>query len=336
MFLTELIKLYRELPDITENNISCIDNFFGELRTDELFSKDDLMYEISQKLMINEILDFLIKHKIIAPYLQICDMCKYEQSYENTECESCNSLLQNSKNVSYYKLISEIKVPYSLSEFNENKKRLIDISSFKILMKKIEQKKRNNTKATIVLIDIANSVELSKNDKYLSTLVNSKSIKYTKEIMNKYFNQSKGILFKNDGDSSFIYFNEKQDAHDFLLDFKYSLSDNDYTQKIEEYNLNNKRPIYYKIFVAESEVLEFIQKDITSLDFSNLEAIAFISRIEKLSKPEIIKDVGDEKLLYPFFIAYRDNFYSNKKIHLDNVPNYGNIEIYYSLNNELA
>ena len=337
MFSIELVDILSKIPNMTSKNFSAIDNFLGEVGQNNIFKKNDLLRNITQKNLIDKIIEFLLAKKIITPYNQICINCGKEQVYHSHDCSFCGQKLEIPESVYYFKIVGNIEMTESYKTLLSQNRDKLAISAFKLILKKIEKKKNIGEKAFIIFIDIANSTLLSDikmGNPYLSNLIKKSLINFLKDIVNPFFLRNQAIYIKADGDSSSLYFDNKQTVIQFITEFIKLLPYQDFQEKVNKHNEDSEIKIYYKIFISSSEILGYQQTGILNLDFSDMEAFVFINRIEKLTKEELLKKYSENDLI-PFFIVSRDILFSSKRLELSNVKNYGDISVYSTMYNDI-
>ena len=342
MFCKELVRIFKKIDNLTEINFDKLDNFLGKIGENNLFTYDNLRVELTQKNLLDKIVEFLIEEKIIEPYQIKCNQCGNDNKVVDIDdnCLYCESdLLKENKNYTY-KIIANLTEINKYKDLEKNKINELNFNSFNIIKKKIDRIINKKELGTILFFDIANSSNLKDFDISLHSDICKLFNNFIKELIKPYFFATNGLYLKSEGDSIFLFFEDIDYAKDFMKDFKNQLFNSEYYQIVNKFNkevINNQKlkNIYIKIYCASSTIQSYTQEGILKIDFPSMESFIFIKRIEKESKNELIKLLSEENKLIPFFIISRDDIFNKKnKLNLGNyIQNYenSNLEVYYYL-----
>ncbi|QEN06831.1 hypothetical protein EXM22_02045 [Oceanispirochaeta crateris] len=334
MYSIELINILKAIPELSHQNFSKIDNLLGSVGTGGIFRKSELLRVVSQKSLISKIEAFLIQNTIIQPYKKNCPTCGNEYAKEVDKCDYCDTDLTNPTNISYFKIVAEIQLSNDEKKVISQKKMNLDISAFKLLIRKIERIKRTQRNGYLVLFDLANSTEIRKENMYFHSLLCKQFNSFIKEFVRPYFLKSNAIVVKSEGDSAFVFFTNQDDLESFIMDYHENIKFQDFYNKMIEFNEDNKVKSYIKTYISASDVSEYHQTDMLSLDFESMEAFTFINRIEKIGKSKLVESYGENDLI-PYFILSRTEIFPSKEFMLSNVQNYGNVNVYLSLSKDI-
>lgn len=296
-----------DLKDIGLNSYS-IGNLlykFQSLGNKALITYDDIYKSIGQKLLVDEVVTFLLEKEII------------ELNSENEE--------------NIFKIIVE----FPKTSLEKESKEYIDKKLFsaqkELLVKKIQSFSRKEQEAYILFLDLANSTDnYNGNSIKRNKILNKSFPNILQSSIEPFFNALKGYMIHRKGDEAHFLFFNKEDLDKFLKLFINKYKDEIFDE-IEEYNktrnIENKftDKMYLKVFIAHSVVSE---PDIDGgmPNFSSMDAFTIIARIEKPFKKEL-KDKVSEIDMY--FIVSKDNFEDSEKVLLDTQD--GEIEVYYKI-----
>lgn len=330
MYLDILIDIKDDIPEITSKNISHIDNYLGSVGTNNIFTKKDFLSVVTQKSLSEKILNWLTEHQIIIPKYAKCPNCGENITFDSIECNVCSFKILNSLEIVEYEIISNLN--YSDLEkkaLNEKNQQLANIS-YKLLCSRLQQKKRKQENGYIIFIDLADSTELGKRNQYeKETLIKQIRLFY-QDILKSFFYRYSGIYIKADGDSSWIYLDNKETVSEFFRIVEKQIYKQNFFSLIKELNSQYNLNIFLKIYVSNSPVTEFTKTDNHSIDFDAMDAFTYISRIEKESKKKILSDYPT-KNNFPYFIVSTSNDFGITKIHLENITNFPEgFDVWYS------
>lgn len=335
MYLETLFDIKDDIPDITSKNISHIDNFLGSIGKSNLFYKKDFLITITQKSISEQILYWLCEKNIIDEKTVICPNCKQETNAKNEDCSICSNHLSKDLEICSYEICADLNYSDLEKEAIKNKNDSLNDISYKLLCTRLNQKIRNHDKAYIIFIDLAASTELGKKNKYeQSSLIHNIHV-YFKTLMKSFYRKYSGIYIKSDGDSCWIYLDNIQCVKEFFTTMINTIYQQDFVSVMKDLNISLDLNLFLKIYLSNSVIGEFIKTDKHSIDFAALDAMTYISRIEKAAKKKILSDYS-EKNNFPFFVVSTDNDYGKNCIHLDGITNFENgFDVWYSDVNEL-
>lgn len=334
MYLEELFDLAKVIPSINAKNAMILDNFLGDIGTGNIFEKDSLSYRLTQKSLVNPIINWLQEINAIIPYKQVCPICKREYDFPKTKCDICNSNLYLPDTITTYKIKKELVESEKAKNANTQTINPLDIAAFNLLKKSLDKKIREKENGYILFIDVANSTELAKENKSFQVSINNGLSKYLKESIKNYFRKSKAIYIKGAGDSSYLYFDNIKILAEYLKQVLTNLESQDFSEKARTINSEGRVCVFYKIYIADSEILEYKTTDILSIDFEAMDAFTFIGRVEKKAEQEI-KNLKGEENLYPCFIVMKENYFENgTKIRLTEINNYREVDVWFLSSNE--
>lgn len=344
MYLSKLFNLARQFTDLTEKNLDSIDNFLGETGPNNIFTKRQFLGILTQKNYINEILEWLVKEKIIQPYKIECNNCNKEVKISNENCPDCSNKINiTSDYILEYKIIGDLKLPYAVIEENKNKSIKLDKSCFSLLLKILQKKYEKKENSFIIFTDIKASSDIKKYNSSIHEKICRGAVQFFKDITLPFFRQYKGIYIKSEGDGSYVILDSIESVTKFIKDISDKISSTEVYSLMNDLNAQNIEIIddngikkqlitFIKLYIADSETGRYTQKDILSIDFDAMEAFTFINRIEKKTKEKILEIQSSEKLKenFPICIFARDNWFEGNIQQLENVDDYGNTNIFYS------
>lgn len=344
MYLSKLFNLARKYPDLTENNLTSIDNFLGRTGKNNLFTQSQFKSVLTQKTYLEEILTWLGENQIIKPYTIECSHCHKSVHVDNKNCPYCQNVLSKEPScVNEYMITGDISE--SLAEIEEKKNKPIKLykSCFELLLKKLDKKYEKKENSFIIFTDIKASTPLKKINPIYHDKICRGAVSFFKGLSLPYLTQSKGTYIKSEGDASYIILDSIEVVNKFLQDLLEKIYSTEFYQLMEK--INSEKRIYkddegndivlftfLKIYIADSETGKYSQKDVLSIDFDAMEAFTFIKRIEKKAKSQILEKQNDNQLSenFPICIFSRLNWFDGQNIPLENVDDYGTIPIYYS------
>lgn len=334
MFLEELFDIAKAIPSINAKNAMILDNFLGDIGTGNIFEKDSLSYRLTQKSLVNPIISWLQEINAIIPYKQVCPVCKQEYDFPKNRCDICDSDLYIPGTITTYKIKKELVDSEKAKNANMQTINPLDMAAFNLLKKSLDRKIREKENGYILFIDVANSTELANENKSFQVSINKGLSKYLKDSIKDYFRKSKAIYIKGAGDSSYMYFDNIEMLAKYLKQVLANLETQDFSKKACIINNEGKVCVFYKIYIADSEILEYKTTDVLSIDFEAMDAFTFIGRIEKEAEQQI-KNIKGEDNLYPCFIVMKENYFENgTKIQLTKIKNYGEVDVWFLLANE--
>lgn len=334
MYLEELFDITIAIPSINAKNATILDNFLGDIGTGNIFEKASLTYRLTQKSLVNPIINWLQEAKVIVPYKQTCPVCKQEYNFPKNKCDICDSDLLLLDTVTTYKITKPLIESEKVKNANTLTINPLDMAAFNLLKKSLDKKIREKKNGYILFIDVANSTKLAKENKNFQVSINKGLSKYLKESVKNYFRRSKAIYIKGAGDSSYLYFDNINILAEYLKQVLINLESQDFSEKTRIMNDEGKLCVFYKIYIADSDILEYKTTDVLSIDFEAMEAFTFIGRIEKGAEQKV-KDIKGEENLYPCFIVMKENYFRNgTKIQLTNIKNYGEVDVWFLTSNE--
>lgn len=334
MYLEELLDIKTAIPSINSKNVMILDNFLGDIGTGNIFEKDSLSYKLTQKSLVDSIVNWLQEINAIIPYKQVCPTCKQEYDFPKNKCDICDSNLCLPNTITTYKIKKELVESEKVKNANMQTINPLDMAAFNLLKKSLDRKIREKKNGYILFIDVANSTELAKENKSFQVSINNGLSKYLKESIKNYFRKSKAIYIKGAGDSSYLYFDNIKILAEYLKQVLTNLESQDFSEKARTINSEGRVCVFYKIYIADSEILEYKTTDILSIDFEAMDAFTFIGRIEKKAEQEI-KDMKGKESLYPCFIVMKEDYFENgTKIHLTEINNYREVDVWFLSSNE--
>ena len=126
-----------------------------------------------------------------------------------------------------------------------------------------------------------------------------------------------------------MYFDNIKILAEYLKPVLIKLEDQDFSKKACIINSEGKVRVFYKMYIADSEILEYKTTDVLSIDFEAMDAFTFIGRVEKKAEQKIKNTKGEENL-YPCFIVMKEDYFENgTKIQLTEIKNYGEVVVWF-------
>ena len=347
MYLGKLFNLARDIPDLTERNLTNIDNFLGAIGTHNVFTKNQFISELTQKRHADSVLDWLTKNEILKVRTVRCPSCRKSISASDKICFFCGTQIVSAE-TDDYEIIAELTFSSEEKEVKENKRFKLDKSCFDIMLKRLDQKIRRKEDSYIIFSDIASSTAL----KEINFVAREKICRGVPEFLRKitlpFFRSHNGIYIKSEGDASYILLDSLPDVCRFMRNVVENIASENFYSDIMSVNEEIKNKIektanqeekgelekdfvFIKFYVAKSTTGQYTQTDILSIDFDNtLESIVFIKRIEKAVKCQILRKETDLTVNVPLCIFSRDNDFNGSKKNLENVSDYKDVIVWYS------
>lgn len=341
MYLSNLVKLARKLNEATESTINGVDNFFGEIGEGGLFRDIDLAACITQKKLIQKIIDFLIEDKVIIPFTQKCNHCGREQKYPIENCEKCGQPLDKEDSVLYYKVIGEVHISeIERKQRLEARQRLL-LSSFRLLQTKLKKKKSKEGDISIILLDLANSTKVGLNPKasIICNTLKKEFYQFVRDVSLGFLKRTEGHWLKADGDSAHVFLLNVEIAKQFVIDFHKELILSNVLNLMKEINtVQSDHMVFVKMQHASSKVYEFQTPDILTLDFTGVEAFIRNNRYEKPIKERIIETFKNKNDYFPYYLTSTIELFKNKSeiIHFDKIAEFDNIDLHVYLPNNIS
>lgn len=330
MYLQNLISIVRRYPSITDTTVSAVDDYLGTIGQNGIFSITTLLSAIPQRKMLEPIIGFLRSENIIVPYSQKCNVCGKEDQYPMEECENCNTKLDVEDTIYYYKLIAPINLSDAERQQMAEKRQRLLLSTFRILLAKIDRKIRREEDASIILLDLAESTELSRVDPYFCNLLKKEFIQLVKDVSTNFLKRTEGHFIKADGDSAFVFLEDTKAARKFMLDFCEMLFQQQFFERMRQ-RLEGDDEIkpFIKIYHASSKILEYQKPDILTLDFTGMEAFTINNRVEKPAKKAILSRYSLRDF-FPFYLLSNTDmgFEQKKNIKINDVQNFGDLDMF--------
>lgn len=335
MYLETLFDIKDDIPSITSKNISHIDNFLGSIGKSNIFYKKEFFIAITQKNLAEDILQWLCDKEIIERNSVICPNCKQETDSKYEDCINCSNHLTKDIETCSYEICADLNYSDLEKTAIKNKNDTLNDISYKLLCSRLDQKIRNHDKAYIIFIDLADSTELGKQNKYEQSSLIHNIHEYFKTIMMTFYRKYSGIYIKSDGDSCWIYLDNIQCVREFFITMIDTIYQQDFVSVMKNLNVSMKLNLFLKIYLSNSVIVEFLKTDKHSIDFAALDAMTYISRIEKAAKKEILANYS-MKNNFPFFLVSTENDYGKNCIRLEGITNFENgFDVWYSDVNEL-
>ena len=334
MYLAELFDIHTEVKGITQKNFVAIDKFFGDVGENALFTRTDIMRNLTQKQLTDPILRFLANRGLIAPYNQRCGNCGGELPYPSSECDNCGQPVEPGDSVFYYKVTATLELSDTERRLRREQVNRLQFSSYRMLIKKIERKIKIHEPGTLLFFDIANSTSILKSNRFFYSFLAKSFREFIVSLSRPLLLESRGIHLKSDGDSSHVFLDSLADARSFLLSFRRDLMHQEFMEKLMEYNSRNESNVivYFKIFEAQTEIIEFFQKELFLLDFGAMEAFQYINRIEKKAKTVLLREFSnDETPLFPAFLIAKERIFASRVMQIPDVQDFGNQNVHFSL-----
>jgi len=259
---------------------------FQNLGKNSIITYDDIKKAIFQKMLVDNVIDFLVENKIIKPI----------EDEENS-----------------FKILVEFPSTITEKESKEYIENKIFNSTKKILIDKILSYYKQDKEGYILFLDLANSTDKFGGDLLLrSKILNEDFPKVIKETEKEFFNLKKGYLISQKGDEAHLFFFEKEFVENFIKKFINNYT-NELFEKIEEYNQSRKinnpftDKMYLKIFLFHSKVKQPNYTIDTMPNFNDMDAFTYIARVEKKFK-EVLVEKYKEIDIKKYFLVSQDSF----------------------------
>jgi len=318
------IELIWKIPNISIEDLEKIYKFFRETGEESLFTEKQLLTEtgIVKEIVIKNIIDYLLKNKMIEEKYWICPECGEKNEINDINCLNCGYKRENFEDIEY-KMVSSITKSYSEEDYENKRKIELEKALFRALLKKIEFLKGKEEKAYLAFIDIANST-LNKNNPVTYKLKKWLK-KSSKRLSYLYlFKYEKGKYLKEEGDGIYIF---SLDKRPLLLLIETLFTEFDKFK--EQYKIHFPENCYLKCYISDSEIIDVNHVDELSLEVE-MEAFIFIKRIEKKVKEELEKQGKVTKSCLGY-VVFREEESDSAELLLTNVRNYGDIKVYYKM-----
>ncbi|MDY2844475.1 MAG: hypothetical protein SOT81_10930 [Treponema sp.] len=349
MYLNKLFNLARKYPALTDKNLTAIDNFFGSIGTNNIFTVSQFKSVLTQKGYAKDILAWLVENDVISPYEIECSQCHKLINFYNEKCPYCQCQVdKQSEYISEYKIIENLFMSSAEIEQNKNKSLKLYKVSFDLLLKKLDKKYEKKESSFIIFADIKSSTQLKKINPIYHDKICRGVVQFFKELSIAYLLQSKGIYIKSEGDASFVILDSIESVYKFLFELIKTIYSTEFFRLMNTVNMekkryedeNNKNHTFFtflKIYVAGSETGKYSQKDVLSIDFDAMEAFTYIKRIEKKVKEQVLENQDYLQLCgnFPICVFSRENLFNSTSISIKNIDDYGDENIYYSTANEV-
>jgi len=304
MSYTKLFEIHN--IGLSSSNMGKLLEKFNNFNINSYITKDEIQKSITQKKLIDNIINFLIANNIIE-------------------------IVEDNKE--FYKVVVEFPSTHKEKEFELYKNQKLYLSQKTLITKKLKSYIKKI--GYIVKLDLANSTSNSGNVKLKDSLLNIEFPNFVKKSIQKYFYANKGYLIAQYGDEAFLFFFEERDAKRYLNsmieEYKETLS-----LEFKKYNQNLETiqdKLYLKVFLANSIISNLIYDDYNLPSFENMGAMKYISRVEKPFKEQIlkIKNINVDK----FFIVSDiklDEYFIEEKILSEDKTSY---MIFYKIDNSI-
>lgn len=281
MLYTKLFEL--NSIGLSSNNIGKLFEKFMNLNVNSLITKDEIKSTITQKKIIDKLIDFLLENRL----LEVLDKDK-----------------QN-----IYKIIVKVPKSQDANEVEVYKQQKLYLTQKDLIVKKLNSYRSKN--GYIIKLDIANSTAENGNVKTKDILLNVEFPKFVKKSIEKDFYANNGYLIAQYGDEAFLFFFERNKLEHYINNLL-ALYKKELYRKFEEYNESLdtiKEGLYLKIFIAHSIISNITHDIFSMLNFENMAAMKYISRVEKPFKEQILKQKNLE--ISKFFIVADEQLDSN-------------------------
>ena len=260
--------------DLSSSNIGKLFERLSNVNMGNYITKDEISKTISQKKLLNDVLDFLLEKKILE-------------------------LVEDGQEKIYKVLVSFPKTHNEKELELFNRKKLY-LSQKELITKKLQSYVKKT--GYIVKLDLANSTSEKGDIRLKDSLLNIQFPEFVKKSCERYFYANRGYVVAQYGDEAFLFFFEERDLINYVNDMLKLYSD-----KLEKeftiYNINAEYndKLYLKIFIANSTISNITYDSHNMPGFENMVAMKYISRVEKPFKEQILKKKNIE--IGNFFIV---------------------------------